>query len=144
MFLLLPVWCGAMFEFVQSNFEDSDDLPRSSELVGQYVNTFFGCIRSNSMAGKYNIANRVHARIRMTGIDELLTANSNQALRDVCAGYGTRVQRIEKEEDSFQSNADGVTLIGYYLQTFHEVSINTHNHHGVMVITRKNVAVDVQ
>jgi hypothetical protein len=72
------------------------------------------------------------------------TANSNHALRDVCAGIGTRVPRIEKEEDSFQSNANGVTLIGRYLQTFCEVSINTLNHHGVMVITRKHLAVDVQ
>ncbi len=72
------------------------------------------------------------------------TANSNQASRDVCAGYGTRVPRIEKEEDSFQSNADGVTLIGHYLQAFREVSINMLNHHGVMVIARKNMAVDAQ
>jgi hypothetical protein len=72
------------------------------------------------------------------------TANSNQAPRDVCAGYGTKVLRIEKEEDSFQSNADGVTLIGHYLQAFHEVLINTLNHHGVTVVARKNMAVDVQ
>jgi hypothetical protein len=72
------------------------------------------------------------------------TANSNQALRDVCAGYGTRVPCIEMEEDSFQSNADGVTLIGHYLQAFCEVSINTLNQHGVMVIAGKNMAVDVQ
>ncbi len=71
-------------------------------------------------------------------------ANSNQAPRDVCAGKGTRVPRIGKEEDSFQSNADGVTLIGHYLQAFCEVSINTLNHHGVMVITRKDVAGNVQ
>jgi hypothetical protein len=72
------------------------------------------------------------------------TANSKQAPRDVCAGYWARVPCIEKEEDSFQSNADGVTLVGHYLQAFCEVSINTLNHHGVMVITRKSVAVDVQ
>jgi hypothetical protein len=72
------------------------------------------------------------------------TANSNQAPRDVCAGYGTRVPHIEKEEDSFQSNVDGVTLIGHYLQASHEVSINMLSHHGIMVITRKNMAVDVQ
>ena len=71
-------------------------------------------------------------------------ANINQAPRDVCARYGTRVPCIEKEEDSFQSNADGVMLIGHYLQAFHEVSINMLNHHGVMVITRKNMAVDVK
>jgi hypothetical protein len=71
-------------------------------------------------------------------------ANSNQAPRDVCAGNGTRVPCVEKEEDSFQSNADGVTLIGHYLQAFCEVSINMLNHHGVMFITRKDVAVDVQ
>jgi hypothetical protein len=40
-------------------------------LVGQFVNMFFGCIRSNGMAGKFNVANGVHARIRTTGIDEL-------------------------------------------------------------------------
>jgi hypothetical protein len=57
---------------------------------------------------------------------------------------GTRVPRIEKEEDSFQSNTDGVILIGHYLQAFREVLINMPNHHGVMVITRNNVAVDVQ
>ncbi len=34
------------------------------------------------------------------------TANSNQASRDVCAGYGTRVPHIKKEEDSFKSDAD--------------------------------------
>ena len=71
-------------------------------------------------------------------------ANSNQAPRDVCAGNLTRVSRIEKEEDSFQSNADRVMLIGHYLQAFCEVSINMLNHHGVMVITRKDVVVDVQ
>jgi hypothetical protein len=43
----------------------------SSELVGQFVDTFFGCIRSNGMAGKYNVANRVRARIQTTGIVEL-------------------------------------------------------------------------
>ena len=32
---------------------------------------FFGCIRSNSTAGKYNVTNGVRARIWMTGIDEL-------------------------------------------------------------------------
>ncbi len=72
------------------------------------------------------------------------TANSNQALRDVCTGCGTRVTRIEKKEDSFQSNPDVVTLIGHYVQTFCEVLINTLNHHGVMVIASKNMAVDVQ
>jgi hypothetical protein len=71
-------------------------------------------------------------------------ANSNQASRDVCAGYGTRVPSVEKEEDSFQSNVDGVTLIGHYLQAFCEVSINMLNQHGVMVIIGKNMAVDVQ
>jgi hypothetical protein len=70
--------------------------------------------------------------------------NSNQASRDVCTGYGTKVPRIEKEEDSFQSNVDGVTLIGHYLQAFCEVSINMFNQHGIMVITGKNMAVDVQ
>ncbi len=73
-----------------------------------------------------------------------ITANSNQALRDVCASYGTRVPHIEKEEDSFQSNADRVTFIGHYLQAFRQVSINTLNQHGVMVIAGKNMAVDVQ
>ena len=72
------------------------------------------------------------------------TANSNQVPRDVCVGYGTRVPRIEEEEDSFQSNAEKVTLIGHHLQAFREVLINMLNHHGVMIITRKNVAVDVQ
>ena len=62
------------------------------------------------------------------------TANSNQALRDVCTGYGTKVPCIEKEEDS----------IGHYCQAFCEVLINTLNHHGVTGITRKDVAVDVQ
>jgi hypothetical protein len=71
MFLLLTIWCGAMFELVQSAFEGRDNLPGSSELVGQFVNTFFGCIRSNGTAGEYNVANRVCARIQMTGIDEL-------------------------------------------------------------------------
>jgi hypothetical protein len=71
-------------------------------------------------------------------------ANSNQASRDVCTGYGTRVPHIKKEEDSFPSNADGVTLIGHYLQTFCEVLINMLNQHGVMVITGMNMAVDVQ
>ena len=70
--------------------------------------------------------------------------NSNQAPRDVCARNGTRVPHIVKEEDSFQSNVDGVTLIGHYLQAFCEVSINMLNQHGVMVITRKDMAVDVQ
>jgi hypothetical protein len=60
-----------MFELVRSAFEGRDDLPRSSELVGQLVNMFFGCIRSNSMVGKYNVTNRVSARIRTTRIDEL-------------------------------------------------------------------------
>ncbi len=60
-----------MFELVQSAFEGRDGLPRSSELVGQFVDTFFGCIRSNSMVGEYNVANGVRARIWATGIDEL-------------------------------------------------------------------------
>ncbi len=72
------------------------------------------------------------------------TANSNQALRDVCVGNGTRVPHIQKEEDSFKSNADGVTLIGHYLQAFCEVSIYMLNQHEVMVITRKDMAVNVQ
>jgi hypothetical protein len=71
MFLLLPIWCGAIFELVRSTFEGRDNLPGSSELVGQFVDTFFGCIRSNGMAGEYNVANGVRARIRTTGIDEL-------------------------------------------------------------------------
>ncbi len=60
-----------MFELVQSAFEGRDGLPGSSELVGQFVNTFFGCIRSNGMVGKYNVANRVCVRIWTMGIDEL-------------------------------------------------------------------------
>ncbi len=71
MFLLLPIWCGAMSKLVQRAFEGNDNLPGSSELVGQFVDTFFGCIRSNGTAGEYNVANRVRARIRMMGIDEL-------------------------------------------------------------------------
>jgi hypothetical protein len=55
-----------------------------------------------------------------------------------------KVPCINREENCFQSNADGVMLIGHYLQAFCEVSINTLNQHGVMVITRKNMAVDVQ
>jgi hypothetical protein len=72
------------------------------------------------------------------------TTNSNQPVRDVCARNGTRVPRIEMEGYSFQSNVDGVTLIGHYLQAFCEVLIDTLNHHGVMVIARNNMAVDVQ
>ena len=60
-----------MFELIQSAFEGHDDSLRSSELVGQFVDTFFGCIRSNGTVGKYNVANRVRARIQTTGIDEL-------------------------------------------------------------------------
>ena len=76
MCLLLPIQCGAMFEFVGSTFEGCEDLPRSSELVGQFVDTFFGCIRSNGMADEYNVANGVHARIRTTGIDELMLVSA--------------------------------------------------------------------
>ncbi len=76
MFLFLQIWCGAMFELVQSAFEGHDDLSRSSELVGQFINTFFGRIRSNGMAGQYNVANGVHARIWMTGIDELMMVSA--------------------------------------------------------------------
>jgi hypothetical protein len=32
---------------------------------------FFGCIRSNGTAGKYNVANGVRASIQATEIDEL-------------------------------------------------------------------------
>jgi hypothetical protein len=71
MFFLLPIWCGAMFRLVQSTFEGGDHLPRSSELVGQFVKTVFACIRLNCTMGKYNVTNGVRARIRMTGIDEL-------------------------------------------------------------------------
>ena len=60
-----------MFALVRSAFEGRDNLPGSSELVGQFVNTFFGCIRSNGTVGKYNVANGVQARIRTTGVDEL-------------------------------------------------------------------------
>ncbi len=60
-----------MFELVQSAFEGLDNSPRSSELVGQFVDMFFGCIRSNGTVGKYNVTNGVRARIWMTGIDEL-------------------------------------------------------------------------
>jgi hypothetical protein len=60
-----------MFDLVQRAFEGCDISPRSSELVGQFVNMFFGCIRSNSTVGKYNVANGVRARIQTTGIDEL-------------------------------------------------------------------------
>jgi hypothetical protein len=35
-------------------------------------------------------------------------------------------------------------LIGHYLKAFCEVSISMLNHHGVTVIARKNMAVDVQ
>jgi hypothetical protein len=76
MFLLLLIWCGAMFELVRSAFEGRDGLPRSSELVGQCVDMFFGCIRSNGMAGEYNVANRVRARIQMTGIYELMMVSA--------------------------------------------------------------------
>jgi hypothetical protein len=71
MFLLLLILCGAMFELVRSNFRGHDNSPVSSELVGQFVDTFFGCIRSSGMAGKLNVANGVPARIQMSGIDEL-------------------------------------------------------------------------
>jgi hypothetical protein len=40
-------------------------------LVGQFVDMFFGCIRSNGTTGKYNVANGVCAMIRTMGIDEL-------------------------------------------------------------------------
>jgi hypothetical protein len=60
-----------MFELVPSAFEGRDDLPRSSELVGQFVNMFFGCIRWNGTAGEYNVANGERAKIQTTGIDEL-------------------------------------------------------------------------
>ncbi len=45
-----------------------------SEWVEQFVDTFFGCIRSNSMAGIYNVTNGVHEYMqgsRWTQIDEL-------------------------------------------------------------------------
>jgi hypothetical protein len=76
MFLLLPICCGAMFKLVLSAFEGRDNSPRSSELVGQFVNTYFGCIRLNGTAGKYNVANGVNARIQTTGIDELMMVSA--------------------------------------------------------------------
>jgi hypothetical protein len=92
MFLLLPIWCGAMFELVRSAFEGHDNLPRSSDLAGQFVDTLFGCIRSNGMAGKYNVANGVRARIGMTGIDELTMVSAvflNKQLGDFAKGRKT-------------------------------------------------------
>ncbi len=61
-------------------------------MVGQFVDTFFGCIRSNSMAGKYNVANRVRARIWTTGIDELMMVSAaflDKQLGDFAKGRKT-------------------------------------------------------
>jgi len=71
-------------------------------------------------------------------------ANCNQATRDVGAGCWTRVPCIEKEEDGLQSNTDRVTLVGHHLEAFCEVSLHLLNHHEVMIVAQKNVAVDVQ
>jgi hypothetical protein len=78
-----------MFELVRSAFEGRDDLPGSCELVGQFVDTFFGCIRSNCMVGKYNVTNRVGARIRTTGIDDLTKVSAvflDNEMGDVAKG----------------------------------------------------------
>ncbi len=53
------------------HLEGRGNSPGSSELVGQFVDVLFGCIRSNSTVGGYNVANGVRARIRMAEIDEL-------------------------------------------------------------------------
>jgi hypothetical protein len=65
-------------------------------------------------------------------------------MRDAGAGYWTRVPCIEKEEDDLQSNTDRVMLVGHHLEAFCEVSLHSLNHHGVMIVAPKNVAVDVQ
>ncbi len=65
-----------MFKLVQSAFEGHDDSSRSSELVGQFVDMFFGRIRLNCTAGRYNVANRVRARIWTMGINELMMVST--------------------------------------------------------------------
>ena len=72
MFLFLPIPCGAIFKLVRSAFESLDDLPRSSEWIGQFVDKPFGCTRSNGTVGKDNVTNGVCARIWMKGIDEFV------------------------------------------------------------------------
>ena len=71
-------------------------------------------------------------------------ANCNQALGDVRTGYGTRVSCTEENKDRLQSIVDRVTLLGHDLQAFHEVSFYIFNNHGVVVVLRENMAVDVQ
>ena len=61
------------------------------------------------------------------------TANCNEASGDVRFGDRARIPCIKKEEDRLQGNPDRVALIGHDLEAFCKVSIDSFDHHWVMV-----------
>jgi hypothetical protein len=71
------------------------------------------------------------------------TADGNKTTWDIRVWNRARVPRIKQEKDGLKGNTDRVMLIGHDLQALHEVAVNMLNNHGVVVITRKNMAIDL-
>jgi hypothetical protein len=73
-----------------------------------------------------------------------LSSDSNEAAGDISARDGARVPCVYEEENGLLCDADGVSLIYQYAETFVEVSIKAFDQHRVMIAARENMAVDIK
>lgn len=73
-----------------------------------------------------------------------LVANSNKAARQVCPRDGGRVPGIDEEEDGFKCNPHSVTLVAEDFEALVQVTVDAFSKHAVMVVTRENMAVELE
>jgi hypothetical protein len=71
-------------------------------------------------------------------------ANGNEAAGNVSTRNRTGVPSVNKKKDGFEGNPDGITFICHDTKLFIQVSIDALNEHGVMVVARQNMIVDVE
>jgi hypothetical protein len=64
-----------------------------------------------------------------------LTANGNEATRDVRAWNRARIPCIKKEQDCLKSHTNRIALVAHYLEALCEISINALDDHWVMICT---------
>jgi hypothetical protein len=81
---------------------------------------------------------------REVDVKREFTADGNEAAGNVSTRNRTGVPSVNKKKDGFESDPDGIAFIRHDAKPFIQVSIDALNEHGVMVVARQNMVVDVE
>jgi hypothetical protein len=64
-----------------------------------------------------------------------LTANGNEATRDIRAWNRARIPCIKKEQDCLKGHTNRIALIAHYLEAFVKILIDALDDHRVVICT---------